>query len=63
MPSHSPLLFVAENPDTPSVRPHCTNPFFFTASSVGPAIAAWDAQARAIAPAATINFRFMFCFS
>ena len=26
MPSHSPLLLVAEKPDTPSVRPHCTKP-------------------------------------
>ncbi|MCY1547752.1 hypothetical protein D9M68_838250 [compost metagenome] len=59
MPSHSPLLFVAEKPDTPSVRPHCTNPFFFTASRVGPATAAWDAQARASALAANKIDRFI----
>ncbi|MNT43212.1 hypothetical protein D3C72_1796690 [compost metagenome] len=59
MPSHSPLLLVAENPETPSVRPHCTNPFFFTASRVGPASAAWDAHARAKAPAANHVDRFI----
>jgi len=53
------LLLVAEKPETPSVRPHCTNPFFFTASSVGPASAAWDTQASASAPVANKMDRFM----
>src|SRR3546814_17350248 len=59
MPSHSPLLLVALKPDTPSDRPHCTNPLLLTASRVGPARAAWDAHASAMAPAIEAICRFM----
>src|SRR5690606_41822961 len=59
IPSHSPLLLVALNPDTPSVRPHCTKPLFLTASRVGPARAAWDTHASAMAPSIEAICRFM----